>query len=85
MAQGYVRAKNTMHVSQFLMLKGNDASGLVDLWAADDPVVLQHPDWFTDDFESVARRSAPKPMETAAHSGKGRGRMETATNEPSVA
>lgn len=31
-----------------------------EIWAGDDPVVQSHPDWFTDDPENFARRTAPK-------------------------
>lgn len=31
-----------------------------EIWAGDDPVVQSHPDWFTDDPELFARRTAPK-------------------------
>lgn len=39
-----------------------------DLWDADDPVVREHPDWFSDDLEPIIRRSVPKvesPVEQA--------------------
>lgn len=83
MSDKVVRAKNSMHVSQFIMLHGGDESGLVDLWAADDPLVLAHPEWFTDDLESVARRTSPK-VETASSKQSG-GKIRTATAEPSIA
>lgn len=85
---GVVRALTSSHISPFVMLRGNDESGLVDLWAADDPLVIAHPEWFTEELESVARRSSPKvesateePKVGSSRSGR---KVETATAEPAL-
>lgn len=36
-----------------------------EVWAADDPVVASHPDWFTDDPTEFTRHSGARP-DTAA-------------------
>ena len=53
-----VMATSTCHVGETLMLNEGE------LWAADDPFVLARPELFTDDLESVTRRSV-KPAKAA--------------------
>jgi hypothetical protein len=53
MADSVVIAISTMHYSDV----GQTMQG--ELWAADDPLVRAHPDWFTTDLLGNARRSVP--------------------------
>jgi hypothetical protein len=55
MANDVVMAISTLHYGEV----GQLISG--ELWAADDPVVKAHPDWFTYDLLGNARRSVAPP------------------------
>lgn len=50
-----VRALFTSHISETVQLHEGE------LWAADDAVVVAHPDWFSDDLLTAARRTGPPP------------------------
>ena len=56
---GVVRALFTSHISETIQLHEGE------LWAADDQVVAAHPDWFSADLLSTARRTGP-PAPAAA-------------------
>lgn len=48
-----VRALFTTHVNETTQIHEGE------LFAADDPLVAAHPDWFSDDLLSVANRTGP--------------------------
>jgi len=61
-----VRALFSANITPTLVINAGE------LWDADDPVVRQHPEWFSDDLDAIARRTRPAPV------------MEEATAEPGV-
>ncbi len=48
MSSDVVYALFTSHVNEYTMMKEND------LYAADHPLVRQHPDWFSADLAKIA-------------------------------
>jgi len=53
MVEPLVRATFTAFVADHFQLQQGD------LYPADDPLVVQHPDWFSDDLEPVIHRTGP--------------------------
>lgn len=52
-----VRAKYSAHVGESLYVNEGE------LWDADDPLVKERPDMFTDDLSGVTRTSVPPKRE----------------------
>lgn len=75
----YVRALFTSHITPTVQIIEGE------IWAADDPFVLTHPDFFSADLETIARRTGPRPETTPEdppRRGPGRPRkIETTDNE----
>jgi hypothetical protein len=68
-----VYAKFETHVREGVQIHADEA------WDATDPLVLEHPDWFTSE-PSIIRRSVNSV--DASTFGKGSSKVEAATAEP---
>jgi len=74
----YVIAMMSSNVTETVYLRAGE------VWAADDPLVVAHPEWFSADLELVARRTVPRAELPQVEPKRGPGRprkIETADRE----
>ena len=70
----YVRALYTSHITPTVQIVEGE------LWAADDPFVVAHPQCFDTNLEVIARRTGPAPVDPEKR-GPGRPRKIETTEQ----